>query len=99
MYIILGISVFVAFLVFKFYYRPKLAYRHYQKRLKELGYRVLTLPYNPLSAPIFDLYAQNEHSHQDPLYESKHSFKNYDIIVTNFLSYPFLIFTNLKIAK
>lgn len=49
--------------------------------------------------PIFELYAHSHDKYNDPLHISKHTFKEYDVIVTNLLSYPYLIFVNLKIAK
>ena len=89
----------VAYLLNKFYLQPMRVRKQYMKTLKNLGYRVYELPYKPLGAPIFESMAKYEVEQKDALYGNKYVYQGYDVIMTNILNFPQLVFVNYKLSQ
>lgn len=98
---ILGVTVvlLLTYIYFTFYLKPQKSCKRYSELLKSMGYRVYELPFRPFSATLYELYNEYSQTKGDPCYLNKEVFKNYDVVISNLLNYPSLIFTNMKMGK
>jgi hypothetical protein len=70
-----------------FYYshwiNPKRIINWYTSTLEALDYKVIVLPYRPFKISLADIRKYNQKEFGDACYDEKHSWPNYDIVITN----------------
>lgn len=64
-----------------------------------MGYKVYRLPFKPFSATLYELYSQYGEQKGDACYANKHIYKDYDVIISNIVFYPSLVFANINLGK
>lgn len=98
-YLWLTLSLLLLFLAYFFYFKPKKLCKHYAKLLRERGYKVYEFPFMPFNCPFISQFQKNQIEKKDPLYSFKYEMQGYDVVVSNSLYHPQLIFLNLKLGR
>ena len=99
MFVLTGIIFLLSFLFYYFYLKPMSIRKQYLKNLRALNYRVFELPFKPFGAPVYEVMQRYEKEKKDALYGNKYVYQGYDVVLTNILNYPQLLFLNPKLAR
>lgn len=90
--------LFILYVVRNWYIVPTRAMKEYADKIRNMGYRVLLLPYNPFYSRIYDLSLKYL-PEGDPLKLLREEYPKYDVIVTNMMNQPFLEFCHPDFIK
>lgn len=87
-YILAGGIILITYLIYRFWLKPIKLMQHYGNLFRKQGYRVHILPYKVHTAPVYERLFQSLGQYGDSFYYHKHSYFNYDMIISNVLSTP-----------
>lgn len=86
-------------LLYKFHIVPKRTYLYYAKTLKVLGYKVYQLPFKSYGIPLYEKFDESFQKYGDSTHICKNEYMGHDVILTNLLYYPELVFTNPSLVN
>ena len=79
----------IAFLAFKFIWKPWRLHKWYAHNFRNQGYQVLEVPFRPFGAPLFDYYSM-EGKTDDVMELIKEKYPQYDVVVLNVFNTIFI---------
>jgi hypothetical protein len=85
--------------IYRWIVAPMRLKSHYARLFRAKGYRVLELPFKPVGAPYYEDLAREAETHHDAFYNHKHSYYNYDLVISNVLDRPEIIPLSFDLIK
>ena len=79
------ILILIAFLAFKFIWKPYQTYKWYASNFRKQGYKVLEIPFNPFGNGYFKVYDFSPNT-EDAMKYVKETYPDYDVAVLNVLN-------------
>lgn len=87
------------FLYYRFSYKPRKLIKHYEKLLKELGYRVYVQPFQVFGISFFEINKKNVKLHNDAQYDEQNIFPHIDAVIGNIFDREFVVFIEPNLGK
>ena len=99
LYIFLVAILGLTYMAYFWMIKPKRQMAHYAKMFRNSGFKVRQFPYKLFGAPYTFKYTEGSKLKNDALYYHKNEYYSTDVIVSNVLHDPIIVFTNEELIK